>query len=64
MEQLDVEIKLFINNKGPFNLYVINYCLKLCLLTPTLAIFNDFLPINATAPPINIMAPSTNALNI
>ena len=50
-------------------MYIINYCLKLYLLTPlisstlTLAVLNDFfiakppLPIDVTAPFINVMAP-------
>ena len=65
MEWLDKEIKLFINNEGPFNLYVINCCLKLCLLTPLmlsitlvliLAILNNLF---VTEPPlpINVIAP-------
>ena len=69
MEQLNTEIKLYINNKGPFNLYIINCCFKLYPLTPlilsttsALAILNDFpiakppLFINVTALPINIIA--------
>src|ERR1700733_3898575 len=74
MEWLDIEIKLFISNKGPFNLYVINHCLKSRLLTPltssttlTLAVPNNPpptaelpLPINVTAPSINVTAPSIN----
>ena len=68
MEWLDKEIKLYINNKGPFNLYIINYYFKSCLLTPlilptlTLAVLNDLfitkppLPINITAPFIKIIA--------
>ena len=77
MEWSDAEIKLFINNKGLFNLYVINYCLKSCLLTPLIMFttpipvaLNDLpliaklpLPINVVAPPINTTAPSINALN-
>ena len=50
-------------------MYIINYCLKLYLLTPlisstlTLAVLNDFFiakppsPIDVTAPSINVMAP-------
>ena len=72
MEQLDIEIKLYINNKGRFNSYIINYYLKLCLLTPltlptlTLAILNNLpiaelpLPIDVTAPPIDVTSPSTD----
>jgi hypothetical protein len=72
MEWLDVEIKLFISTEGPFNLYTINHRLKSHLLTPltsptlTPAVLNNLpmaeppSPINTTAPPINIMAPSTN----
>jgi hypothetical protein len=53
-------------------LYIINYRLKLCLLTPltsptlTPAILNDLptakppSPTNTTAPPINVTAPSIN----
>ena len=64
-----MEIQLYIDNKGTFNLYIINYYFKLYLLTPlilftlTLAILNDFsiakppLLINITAPFINIIAP-------
>ena len=63
MEWSDAEIKLFINNKGPFNSYVINHCLKSCPLTLTSAVSNNLLPINATAPLINIIAPSINAPN-
>jgi len=74
MEWLDKEIKLYINNKGPFNLYVINRCLKLRLLTPltsptlTLAVLNDLptaeppSPTNVTAPLTNVTAPPTNAM--
>ena len=64
-----MEIKLFINNKGPFNLYIINYCFKLRPLTPlmlsatlALAVLNDLfmvklpLPINITALPMNVAA--------
>ena len=74
MEWLDIEIKLFINNKGPFNLYVINHCLKSCLLTPltlstltpvvlkNLPIAKPPSPINVMAPPINATAPSIKAI--
>jgi hypothetical protein len=67
-----VEIKLFINNKGPFNLYIINCRLKLYLLTlilsatPALVILNNFsivklpLPINIIALLINVTAPPIN----
>ena len=48
MEQLNIEIKLFISTKGLFNSYIINYCLKSRLLTPlmpfatlTLAVLNN-----------------------
>jgi len=37
MEWLDIEIKLFIKNKGPFNLYAINYCLKSHPSTPLMS---------------------------
>ena len=72
MEWLNKEIKLYINNKGPFNLYIINRHFKLYLLTllisltPTLAVFNNFpmakppLSINIAAPFINITAPFIN----
>ena len=74
MEWSDAKIKLFINNEGPFNLYIINYCLKsrsstplMSFITPTPVILNDLpftaklpLPINVTAPPINITAPLIN----
>ena len=72
MEQSDIKIKLFISTKGLFNLYIINYYLKSRLLTPALAILNDFfltakLPlfINVTGPPlfINATAPPINTLN-
>jgi hypothetical protein len=69
MEWLNVEIKLFINTKGPFNLYTINHCLKLYLLTPlmsftlTLAALNDP-PITEPPLPINVTDPPTNVLNI
>ena len=67
MEWLDKEIKLFINNEGPFNLYAINYRLKLRLLTPlmssttlALAVLNNLstaeLPL-----PINVIAPLAQA---
>src|ERR1700733_12743321 len=67
MEWLDIEIKLFINNKGPFNLYVINHCLKSRLLTPltlsttpTPAVSNNPPPTAELPSPTNITAPSTN----
>jgi len=71
MEWLDAEIKLFINNEGPFNLYIINRCLKSRLLTltssiPTPAVLNNPpiakppSPTNVTAPSMNVTAPSTN----
>jgi len=71
MEWLDAEIKLFINNKGPFNSYIINRCLESRLLTPlmssttpALAVLND-LPSTAELPlPTNVTAPSINTLNI
>ena len=63
MEQLNKEIKLFINNKGPFNLYIINCCFKLYLLTLlilstilALAALNNFI---MAKPPLPI-----NTLNI
>jgi hypothetical protein len=68
MEWLDVEIKLFIDNEGPFNSYVINRYLKSRLLTPLTA-STTLVPIPAilnnpptTEPPspTNIIAPSTN----
>src|SRR5882757_6606125 len=74
MEWLDKEIKLYINNEGPFNLYVINHRLKLRLLTPltlptpTPAILNNLptaeppLPTNVTAPPTNVTAPPINVI--
>jgi len=61
MEWLDAEIKLFIKNKGPFNLYAINYCLESRPLTPlisfaTLAPTAELpLPTNNTAPPMNTL---------
>jgi len=61
IEWLDAEIKLFIKNKGPFNLYAINYRLKSRLLTPlisfaTLALTAELpLPTNDMAPPINTL---------
>jgi len=76
MEWLDKEIKLYINNKGPFNSYVINRRLKLRLLTPLMlsttpvpipATLNNLptaeppSPINVTAPSINVTAPPINA---
>ena len=73
MEWLDEEIELYINNKGPFNSYIINRRLKSRLLTPltsptlTLAVSNNLptaeppSPINVTAPLINVTAPPTNA---
>jgi hypothetical protein len=73
MEWSDAEIKLFINTKGPFNLYIINRRLKLHPLTPALAVLNDLPPTaklplstNVTAPPspINATAPSINTLKI
>ena len=73
MERLNIEIKLYINNKGTFNLYIINHCFKLHLLTPLIlfatlasAILNNLsmakppLFINITAPLINITAPFIN----
>ena len=64
MKWLNAEIKLYIKNEGPFNSYVINCRLKLCPLTPALAVSNDlppmaklFLPINITAPPMDVTAP-------
>jgi hypothetical protein len=67
MEWLDAEIKLYISNKGPFNLYVINRRLKLRLLTPltlsttpTLAVLNNPPPTAELPSPINVTAPSTN----
>ena len=72
MEWLNKEIKLYINNKGLFNLYIINCYLKSRLLTPlmsptlTLAVLNDFLIaklpllINITAPYIDVTAPFIN----
>jgi len=76
MEWLDAEIKLFISNKGPFNSYIINHCLKSRLLTPltssttlTPAILNDPpptaeppLPTNVTAPSTNVTAPPINVI--
>ena len=74
MEWLDAEIKLFIDNEGPFNSYVINYRLKSRLLTPltspilTLAVLNNLpiaeppLPINIIAPPINVTALPINVI--
>src|ERR1700722_3047703 len=74
MEWLDKEIKLYINNKGPFNLYVINYYLKLRLLTPltlptlTLAVLNNLptakppLSTNVAVPPMNATAPFINVM--
>ena len=68
MEWLNIGIQLYINNEGTFNLYIINCCFKLYLLTSlilftlTLAVLNDFfmaeppLFIDVMAPPINIMA--------
>ena len=73
IEWLDKEIKLYINNEGPFNSYVINRYLKSRLLTPltsptpTLAVSNNLptaeppSPTNVTAPPINAIAPSIKA---
>ena len=72
MEWLDKEIKLYINNKEPFNSYVINHYLKSRLLTPLtsptliLAVLNDLptaeppSPTNVTAPPMNVTAPPIN----
>ena len=69
MEQLDTEIKLFINNKGPFNLYIINRRLKSRLLTPlmssttpALVVLNDLSPTAKLPLPINVMAPPTNVM--
>ena len=73
MEWLDKEIKLYINNEGPFNSYVINRRLKLRLLTPltsptlTPAVLNNLPPakppsINVTAPLINVTAPPINVI--
>jgi len=61
MEWLDAEIKLFIKNEGPFNLYAINYRLKSRPLTPLISFATPApmaelpLPINDTAPPINTL---------
>jgi hypothetical protein len=72
MEWLDKEIKLYINNKGPFNSYIINRRPKsrsltpLTSPTPTPAVSNDLptaeppSPTNVAAPPTNVTAPSTN----
>ena len=66
MEWLDKEIKLYINKEGPFNLYAINYCLKLCLLTPlmsptpTPAILNNLPPTAKLPLPTNITAVLNN----
>jgi len=71
-EWLDKEIELYINNKGPFNSYIINRRLKLRLLTPltsptlTPAVLNDLptaelpLPTDVTAPSMDVTAPSTD----
>jgi hypothetical protein len=72
MEWLDAEIQLYINNKGPFNLYVINHRLKSRSLTPstsptpTPAVSNDLptaelpSPTDVTAPSTDVTAPSTD----
>lgn len=72
MEWSDEEIKLYINNEGPFNSYVINRRLKSrsstpsTSPTPTPAVSNDLptaeppSPTNVTAPPTNATALSTN----
>ena len=67
MEWSDIEIKLYIDNEGPFNLYAINYRLKLRLLTPltlsttlTPAVLNNPPPTAELPLPINVIAPSTN----
>ena len=73
MEWLDIEIKLYIDNEGPFNSYVINRRLKSrSSPTPTLAVLNNLPtaelpstnvtahPTNVTAPPTNVTAPSTD----
>ena len=74
MEWSDAEIKLFIDNEGPFNSYVINRRLKLRLLSPltsstlTPAVLNNLLtaeppsPTNVTAPSTNVTAPPINAI--
>jgi len=63
MEWLDAEIKLFIKNKGPFNLYAINYYLKSRLLTP-LILFATLAPIAELPLPTNDTASPINTLNI
>jgi len=62
MEWLDAEIKLFIKNKGPFNLYAINYRLKSRPLTP-LILFTTLAPTAELPLPINNTAPPMNTLN-
>jgi len=61
MEWSDAEIKLFIKNKGPFNLYAINYRLKSRPSTPLMSFATPAptaklpLPTNDTAPPMNTL---------
>ena len=78
MKQLNTEIKLFINNKGLFNLYIINYCLKsrpstllILFTTSALAVLNDLPPtaklslsVNVITPPTNITAPPINVMGV
>jgi len=60
-EWSDKEIKLFINNEGPFNLYAINYRLK--LRSPTPSISPTITPRKPQPPVASIpqQAPSTQA---
>jgi hypothetical protein len=71
-EWSDEEIKLYIDNEGPFNSYIINRRLKSRSLTPstsptpTPAVSNNLptaelsSPTDVTAPPTNVTAPSTD----
>ena len=76
MEWSDIEIKLYIDNEGRFNSYVINHRLKSRLstpltssTTPTPAVSNNPpptaelpLPTDVMAPPMDVMAPSTDVI--